>query len=504
MEVQVIKSNAAKKQKLKVAAYARVSRDEDETENSIENQINHYTELIQENPEYEFVEVYYDFGISGFKENRPGFQRMMKDARAGKIDLIYTKSITRFARNTDTFLKATRELKEKGIGVFFELQNINSLTQAGELLMTVYAAFAQAESENYSSLVRLAKQRNFEKGTPQMRLDQTLGFTFDEEGKVKVVPDEAKDVKQLFEWTREGYLPTQILNLAKKNGITRRDGKNLDASLLHRTIRNEAYKGDYIMQKYFIDENRKAQLNRGEFPMYYVEDNHPAIVSRKLWDEANKVLEDRAKERLRHVEIKPFTKENYPYKGKLYCAKCGHKLYSGVTKANVQRTFFCGGNRRFGDSFCTGVFVTQKEVETWGEITDNIYISFDETKPRQNQYSFVKESTWKKSHKKVTKKDPVVPYTPENYHYYKRVFCEKCGNRLTRNIQSRNKIFFSCIGYIQYGKSFCTGMRVPQEVLDRLPEKDGYFIIKEEVKDGKKSYSYTCKAEKPERKRKRK
>ena len=141
-----------------------MSVEQDDQEGSIANQEEHYETLIRKNPDYMLAGIYHDNGISGFKENRPGFQKMMEDARSGKINLINTKSITRFARNTDTILKATRELKELGIGVFFELQNINTLTQAGELLMTVYAAFAPGESETYRDLARFAIRRRFEEG----------------------------------------------------------------------------------------------------------------------------------------------------------------------------------------------------------------------------------------------------------------------------------------------------------------------------------------------------
>ena len=158
MEITVIKAQKDDKKKLRVAAYCRVSREGEEQESSIENQRAHYEELINENPDYEYAGVYCDNGISGFKEARPGFQKMMEDARARKIDLIITKSITRFARNTDTILKATRELKELGIGVFFELQNMNTLTQGGELLMTVYAAFAQGESQTYRDLALIDRR----------------------------------------------------------------------------------------------------------------------------------------------------------------------------------------------------------------------------------------------------------------------------------------------------------------------------------------------------------
>ncbi|NMP36974.1 MAG: recombinase family protein, partial [Clostridiales bacterium] len=143
MRIRVIKPNASKlTRKLRVCAYVRVSTDSDEQEGSLDNQVQYFTDYINANPEWEFVGVYADRGISGFKENRPEFQRMLADARAGNIDLIVVKSISRFARNTETTLNATRELKSLGIGVFFQLQNINTLTTSGELLMTIQGAFA--------------------------------------------------------------------------------------------------------------------------------------------------------------------------------------------------------------------------------------------------------------------------------------------------------------------------------------------------------------------------
>lgn len=177
MKIQVIKSKRnIERKKLRVCAYARVSTEAEEQENSLENQISYYKEFINNNSNYEFINVYYDFGISGFKEKRPGFQKMMQDARNGKIDLIITKSISRFARNTVTILKAIRELRELGVGIFFELQNINTITESGELLLTIMSAFAQAESDNYSSLAKLVYRRKYENGIPVHYLERSFGY----------------------------------------------------------------------------------------------------------------------------------------------------------------------------------------------------------------------------------------------------------------------------------------------------------------------------------------
>ena len=177
MQINIIEGRQEQKRKLKVCAYCRVSTDADEQENSLENQIRHYKDVIQSNPEYEYVGVYSDFAISGFKEKRPGLQQMLADARAGKIDLILTKSVSRFARNTTIVLQATRELKELNVGVFFELQNINTLSGEGELMLTILSAFAQAESESGSVGAKMVYQRKYEQGIPVQYLERSFGYT---------------------------------------------------------------------------------------------------------------------------------------------------------------------------------------------------------------------------------------------------------------------------------------------------------------------------------------
>ena len=166
VEIQIREGSREQKRKLKVCAYCRVSTDADEQENSLENQVRHYETVIKANPDYEYAGVYSDFAISGFKEKRPGLQKMLADAEKGKIDLILTKSVSRFARNTSIVLEATRKLKELNVGVFFELQNINTLSGEGELMLTILAAFAQAESESGSTGAKMVYQRKYEAGIP--------------------------------------------------------------------------------------------------------------------------------------------------------------------------------------------------------------------------------------------------------------------------------------------------------------------------------------------------
>ena len=166
MEIEVREPKKKLFKRLRVCAYCRVSTEQDEQESSLENQMTHYEEAIRANPNYEFAGVYSDSGISGFKENRPGFQKMLEAARKKEIDLIITKSVSRFCRNTDTLLKTVRELKELGVGVLFELQHIDTPKASGEVLLTVLAAFAQAESDNYSALAKMVYTRKYQAGIP--------------------------------------------------------------------------------------------------------------------------------------------------------------------------------------------------------------------------------------------------------------------------------------------------------------------------------------------------
>ncbi|WP_051197427.1 recombinase family protein [Butyrivibrio sp. MB2005] len=497
MTVEVIKGKK-KKGKIKAAAYCRVSSISDEQETSIENQIDYYTKMIKENPTYEFVDVYYDQGISGYVERRPGFQRMMKDARQGKIDLIITKSVTRFARNTDTVLKASRELKELGIGIFFELQNMNTLTEEGELLLTIYAAFAQGESDTYKDLANLNYKRRFDDCKPFYNIQNVLGFDMDKEMNVVVNRDEAKNVKQIFTWVKQNYSTVEVVRKCKEAGITNKQGQPVTRVFITKTIRNVQYKGDYIMQSTYTDEKKMSRKNYGNLPSYYIKNDHPAIVSRKLWDEANKCIDARRDNRHARVQLKPMTTENYPYKDMIFCAECGGLMRPQKKKSGIEYTFLCSNRRKYGSKFCSNKPVPQKVIESWGKIDGHVYVSFDKSRPIHQQYKYVKESTWKKDHS--NKKIPAKEYTNDKCFYYRRIFCAECGSLLRKIVDVGGHIRFTCGGHLDFGNEYCKGVCVPKEKLDNLPEEAGYYLIKEERKGEEKCYSYTCKEIRPIRK----
>lgn len=492
MEIHVIKPTNTVKKKLRVCAYCRVSTAASEQENSLENQMSHYEDLIKNNPMYEFVKVYYDFGISGFKEKRPGFQEMMQDARDGKIDLIIAKSISRFARNTVTVLKAARELKEMGVGIFFELQNINTLTEAGELMLTVLSAFAQAESENYSHLSKLGIQRKYEKGEPIQRLEMSFGYRKNEEGEYEVDPGEAPWVKKMYEMIADGYTSADVKRYLNENGVKTTKGAAFTESTVLRIIESVIYKGDFIMHKFFVNAERKIVKNTGQVDSWYIEDDHEPIVSRKLWQKAQDALERKREYLATGSIVGEYSEEVYPYKNQLFCAECGFPLYRRVYSNGNRVNWGCSGRNRYKKGFCQGINIPDSVVRSWGEIEGNIYIRKVTDELGKSTFKFSTEKAWSRKHKK--KKVPEIPeLTKENYPYMKQLYCKKCGSRLVRYVQSNETVFWICNGNKRKTSAFCTGVRLPDTVVKEWDFDTEILVEGKEDKYGKKSYSYTSK-----------
>ena len=495
--VIVIPPEDKEKRRIRAAVYCRVSNKHEDLENSLENQISHYRKAVGEDPRYELTEIYYDFGISGYKESRPGFQKMMADAETGKFEIIITKAITRFARNTDTVLKATRRLKELGIGVFFELQGINTLSQEGELLMTLYAAFGQAESEGARMHKLMSIKRRYENGKPPQQLHRCLGYCKNADG--EFVPDKnAPLVIEMFEMAADGFTVGQITNYLNAEGIKTQNGKNYCRTGVTRILRNAAYKGDFICQRYYVDENRRLVLNKGEKQMYYIEEDHIPIVTRQLWDAVQQAL-DAATRRVEPTNSKPLplNDENYPYRNKLFCAKCGHRLSRAVRAGRV--LWECNGKGRFSQEFCSGVIITDDEIREAWPFEEKQYISAREDRGRITGFDFIPESEWSICHKKKIHHAAVPELSEENYPYMNRIFCKYCGSRLRRIISNAGKVTWICDNSSRLGKAYCKGIRVPDEKLHPLRELTIDAYIGKEKKDGKESYGYSRKPDKREK-----
>ena len=325
MKLRKIEPLKPKQKKLRVCAYARVSTDCLKQGESFENQVSTYERVIKSNPEYEFVSVYADQGMTGRSENRPEFQRMIADCKAGKIDLIITKSISRFARNTTTVLKYTRELKELDVGVLFEENNINTLSSEGELMMTVLASFAQEESRSISENNKWTLKKKFERGEGMVNTARFMGYDKDETGDLVINKEEAKVVRRIFEMYLSGIGCHRIAKALNEEGIPTVAGTSWHASTIKGMLKNEKYKGDFHIQKTYIPEgSHQSVINNGQEQSYYVTEDHPAIINAEEWQQAQEMLEYHRKER--NIGKGTKYKNRYPMSGMLVCPYCGKSL----------------------------------------------------------------------------------------------------------------------------------------------------------------------------------
>ena len=273
----------------RVAACARVSTDSEEQLTSYEAQVDYYTRFIQENPDWDFVEVYTDEGISAVNtKRRDGFNRMIRDALAGKIDLSVTKSVSRFARNTVDSLTTIRKLKEAGCECFFQKENIMTFDSKGELLITIMSSLAQEESRSISENVTWGQRKRFSDGKVSIPYGQFLGYRKGADGLPEIVPEEAEIVKRIYREFLQGKSTNAIATMLTEEGIPT-PGKKIvwQRATVESILRNEKYKGSALLQKSFTVDflTKKTKINEGEVPQYYVEDSHPAIIEPWEWEQ---------------------------------------------------------------------------------------------------------------------------------------------------------------------------------------------------------------------------
>jgi DNA invertase Pin-like site-specific DNA recombinase len=302
----------------KVAAYARVSSGKDEMLHSLAAQVSYYKGYIQNRKGWSFMGVYADEAFTGTKSNRPEFMRMVSDCREGKIDLVLTKSISRFARNTVDLLETVRELKALGINVYFEEQNIHTLSADGELMLTVLAGYAQEESRSVSENCKWRIRRQFENGE-LANLRFMYGYKI-RKGQVEIVPEEAKIVRLVFDDYIKGIGGTSIAKKLINAGIENpRKGKWNNGRIID-MVSNEKYTGNALLQKKFVTDHltKKLVKNKGEMPMYYAEHTHPAIIDVDTFDKAQVILKTRIKENA----IKGNVRNRYPFSGLIQCGLC--------------------------------------------------------------------------------------------------------------------------------------------------------------------------------------
>ena len=314
--------------KKRVCAYCRVSTDDIEQKHSYDTQVEEYTKRITSNPDWEFVKIYADEGISGTDiKKRDSFNQMMEDARAGKIDLILSKSVSRFGRNTLNTISAIRELKALKIGVFFENENVNTLDEASEFMLTIMSSMAQEEARHISENVRWTMKKKFREGIPMFCHSTFLGYTKDPiTKKIIIVEKEAKIIREIFDLYVNNVGPNEICRIMESRGyLTGRGKTKWNLSYVQSILKNEKYCGDLLLQKTvttdFLSHKRKKNVN--DAPMYYVKDNHEPIVSREIWNIAKEIRERRFKTRLGLNQDQSKYLNKYPFSGLLMCASCG-------------------------------------------------------------------------------------------------------------------------------------------------------------------------------------
>lgn len=357
------RTRQAEMRMLRVAAYCRVSTLMEQQESSYEAQVNYYTEKIKAKSNWKLAGIYADDGKSATStRKRSDFQSMIDDCMAGKIDMIITKSISRFARNTVDALTNIRKLKEKNIAVFFEKEGINTLESSGELLITILSSQAQEESRNISENCHWGIVRRFESGKVIVNHSKFLGYTKDKDGNLVVVPEEAKLVRRIFRLYLEGNSSYRIKRILEADGIRTVTGNAVwQATVIDKMLSNEKYMGDALMQKtYTIDFlTKKKVINRGIVPQYYVEDDHEAIISKELFQQVQEEKARRASiyrpsARKKSETVKGKYSSKYALSELMVCAECGQPYRRQVwSKYGVKTAVWrCDNRLKYGAKKC--------------------------------------------------------------------------------------------------------------------------------------------------------
>ena len=354
---------SSSKRQLRVAAYCRVSTDDEEQLTSYEAQKNYYTDKIMTNKAWTMAGIFADEGITGTSaRKRPEFLRMIRQCKQGKIDIVLTKSISRFARNTVDCLNYVRALKELGIAVIFEKENMNTLEIDSEILITMLGAFAQSESESISANVRWGIRQAMKEGKAAINYRYFYGYRKGEDGRPEIIPEQAEVVRKIYDLFLSGTPIRGILEYLNANSIPNISGESQWAkNAVNSILTNEKYCGDVLLQKTYIDDciNKKVKKNTGQLPMYLVQNHHEGIISRETFDAAQAELARRSAGKSPSKKNAPTGRGRYSSKyalsDRMYCSECGTR-YQRCTWRNRDGSkrivWRCVSRVDYGNKYC--------------------------------------------------------------------------------------------------------------------------------------------------------
>ena len=359
-----------------VAAYARVSSDKDAMLHSLAAQVSYYSQMIREQPGWRFAGVYADEAETGTKDTREEFQRLLADCRAGRIDMVITKSVSRFARNTVTSLETVRELKLLGIDVYFEEQKIHSMSGDGELMLTILSAFAQEESRSASDNQKWRIRKGFE-GGELMCLRTMFGYRISKENGIEIDPEQAETVREIYARIIRGDTLNSITRWLNRNSLFGPFGGKWTTARVRDLIRNEKYAGNALLQKAYINNHieKKKVRNNGELPQYYATETHPAIIGQATFDAAQEAL---ARIAASHAPVKPIG--HYAFTGMILCPRCG-KHFKRIQNHGLSR-WACPTFIREGKEYCHSRIIPEEvlmrltaDLFGWSEFTGQAFKS---------------------------------------------------------------------------------------------------------------------------------
>ena len=391
MIIHKVKPAAAMPRLERVAAYCRVSSGKDAMLHSLSAQVSHYSEFIQRRPSWAYAGVYADEALTGTKDNRPEFQRLLADCRAGRIDRVLTKSVSRFARNTVTLLETVRELKELGVAVYFEEQNIDSLSGDGELMLTILASFAQEESKSVSDNCKWRIRKDFSEGKP-MNLPLLYGYRR-EKGRIVIDEREAEIVRFIFRSCLNGMGKGRITETLREQGIPCRLGGEWQTETVSGILKNEKYTGDALLQKTYIENHltKRKCFNRGELPQYYAENTHPAIIDHETYERVQALIAERREK----ANVQKDVTARYPFTGLIVCGCCGAHYHRRTNPTRI--TWQCVTYLRRGKKHCAAKQIPEetllsltREVLSVHEVNEeNIQVLAEIRIPSPNHILFV-------------------------------------------------------------------------------------------------------------------